>query len=187
MQIYSQTFPHRSSLFIFGGGAGAPKEGTVDEAAGAAGAAEDEATGAEPQSPKSSSGATFGGAGADPKPPPRPPPPVAGGVESPQPPVSLEAKPDEVQSDCCVVVAGLLQSTCGALGVVLLVTEMGELPQPKSAPVEDLMEGLLTERPVCGVATAGPSLLHSFEPHGSEEMLLKDVFVGGADDWMTAL
>ena len=109
---------------------------------------------------------------------------------SPQPPASLDAKPpEEVQSLCAAVVvaAGLLQSTCGALGVVLFVVDMGELPQPKPALVEDLMEGLLTERPVWGVATAGPSLFHSFEPQGSEEMLLKDVFVGGADDWITAL
>ena len=64
---------------------------------------------------------------------------------------------------------------------------VGELPQPKSAPVLDFTDGLATDRPVCGVATAGSLLLHSFDPQGSDESALKDVLVAGAEDCMTAL
>ena len=143
------------------------------------------AGGAAPQSPKSSSGATLGGAGAAPKPPK--PPTEAGGAGSPHPLVSLAGMLlAAVQPVWAVVADGLLQSDCGACGVVLLVGS-GELPQPKSAPVTDLTLGLVMERPVWGVATAGSWLLHSLEPHGSVERLLKDVLVAGAEDCITAL
>ena len=184
---HSHTFPHRSSLATF----------ACPAVELAAGPGVGRGAGAEPQSPKSSSGVIFGGAAG-----------VelnfgnvvlAGGVGSPQPPISAT----DPHPDCCVdVEAGagaavdLLQSGWtvldfaqfgGALLLVVLDVGSGELPQPKSAPVADLSVGLATDRPVTGVATAGSLVFHSLEAHGSLLNVLKVVFVGGADVCINAL
>lgn len=80
---------------------------------------------------------------------------------------------------------GLPQSDW-ALAEVALVGN-GELPQPKSAPLADFREGLVMDMPVCGVAIAGSAVLQAFEPHKFDELPAKEVFVGGAEDCMTAL
>ena len=80
----------------------------------------------------------------------------------------------------------MLQSDWAAVAVAFEVGK-GVFPQPKSAPVADLMPGLAIDMPVIGVATAGSLVFHSFDAQGSEPIPLKVVFVGGADDCISAL
>lgn len=63
----------------------------------------------------------------------------------------------------------------------------GELPHPKSAPVADFREGLVIEKPVTGVATAGSLVFHSLGAHGSAARDLNVVLLGGAEDCIKAL
>ena len=71
--------------------------------------------------------------------------------------------------------------------LVALGFARGELPQPKSAPVADFREGLVIEKPVMGVATAGSLVFHSLDAQISVVTDLNVVLVGGAEDCIKAL
>ena len=153
--LYCHTLDHKSSpVFAFGAGSclsGAAGIGAAARAGAGAGAGSD---GADPQSPKSSSAAIFGGAGAA---EPNPPKPLSApdGDAEPQPPESVDAAllenpGEEPQSGWAfnVLGTGAVGDLPQSLFVGAEVVGRGELPQPKSAPVTETFDGLVTEMPV---------------------------------------
>ena len=183
---HCHTFDHKSSP-AFNLGAGSCLGGTagIDAGTGLGSA------GADPQSPKSSSAAIFGGGGAAEPKPPNPLSAAGGDCTEPHPPDSVEAAllespAEEAQSGWAfdVLLAGAVGDLPQPLWVLAGAAFVGKegVPHPKSAPLTEVAEGLATERPVCGVAIAGSFVFHSFAPQGSVARLVNVVLDAGAED-----